>query len=90
MATSHDIPRWAAELETRIGVGSSPMCILHLNVADHIPLGDEFLPLRAFLVRRLGQRSRILFYNRSSGLTFGDLETEAIVRPFPSWATRPR
>jgi len=56
------------------------MCILHLNVADHIPLGDEFLPLRAFLVRRLGQRSRILSYNRSSGLTFGDLETEAIVR----------
>ena len=56
------------------------MCILHLNVADHIPLGDEFLPLRSFLVRRLGQRSRILCYNRSSGLTFGDLETEAIVR----------
>ena len=80
MGTSHDIPRWAAELETRVAAGSSPMCILHLNVADHIPMGDEFLPLRTFLVRRLGQRSRILFYNRSSGLTFGDLETEAIVR----------
>lgn len=77
---AHEIPGWAADLETRIASGSSPTCILHLNVADHIPLGDEFLPLRAFLARRLGQRSRILSYNRSSGLTFGDLETEAIVR----------
>jgi hypothetical protein len=49
-------------------------------VADHIPLAEEFLPLRTFLTRRLGQRSRIVFYNRSSGLGFGDLETEAIVR----------
>jgi SpoVK/Ycf46/Vps4 family AAA+-type ATPase len=80
MGMSPEIPEWAAELETRIGAGSSPLCILHLNVADHIPLGSEFLPLRAFLMRRLGERSRILCYNRSSGLTFGDLETEAIVR----------
>jgi SpoVK/Ycf46/Vps4 family AAA+-type ATPase len=80
METARDIPGWAAELETRIGAGSSPMCILHLNVADHIPLGDEFLPLRTFLIRRLGQRSRVLSYNRSSGLTFGDQETEAILR----------
>jgi len=74
---SHEIPGWAGELERNIEAGSSSMCILHLNVADHIPLGDEFLPLRAFLIRRLGERSRILCYNRSSGLTFGDLETEA-------------
>lgn len=80
MMASHDIPAWAAELESRIGAGSSPMCILHLNVADHFPLGEEFLPLRTFLVRRLGQNCRILSYNRSGGLTFGDLETEAIVR----------
>ena len=77
---SHEIPGWAAELERSIKAGSSSMCILHMNVADHIPLGDEFLPLRAFLIRRLGERTRILCYNRSSGLTFGDLETEAIVR----------
>jgi SpoVK/Ycf46/Vps4 family AAA+-type ATPase len=75
-----EIPGWAVELETCLGAGSSPMCILHLNVTDHIPLGGEFLPLRSFLIRRLGQRSRILCYNRSSGLTFGDLETETIVR----------
>jgi SpoVK/Ycf46/Vps4 family AAA+-type ATPase len=80
MAMAHDIPAWAADLEARIGAGSSPVCILHLNVADHIPLGDEFVPLRDFLVRRLGQRSRILSYNRSSGLAFGDLETETIFR----------
>ncbi len=80
MAVAHDIPGWVAELEARIGAGTSPVCILHLNVADHTPLGDEFVPLRTFLVRRLGQRSRVLCYNRSSGLAFGDLETEAIVR----------
>jgi SpoVK/Ycf46/Vps4 family AAA+-type ATPase len=80
MAATHKIPDWAAELEGRIGAGSSPLCILHLNVTDHIPLGDEFLPLREFLVRRLGQRSRILSYNRSSGLAFGDMEAETIFR----------
>ncbi len=75
-----EIPGWAQELEARIEAGSAPLCILHLNVADHIPLGDEFLSLRSFLVRRMGQRSRILCYNRSSGLAFGDAETEAIAR----------
>ena len=80
MATKHDIPGWARELEARIGAGSSPLYVLHLNVADHIPLREEFLPLRTFLIRRLGRRSRILFYNRSSGLHFGDLETETLVR----------
>jgi SpoVK/Ycf46/Vps4 family AAA+-type ATPase len=80
MGTASDIPAWAADLEMRIAAGSSSMYILHLNVADHIALGDEFLPLRTFLVRRVGRHSRILSYNRSNGLTFGDLETEAIVR----------
>jgi len=80
MRTSQEIPGWAQELEARIGAGSSPLYVLHLNVADHIPLGEEFLSLRTFLIRRLGRRSRILFYNRSSGLHFGDLETEAMVR----------
>ncbi len=80
MGTTQDIPGWAQELEARIAGGGSPLYILHLNVADHIPLGDAFVPLRTFLVRRLGQKSRVLCYNRSSGLSFGDLETEAIVR----------
>jgi SpoVK/Ycf46/Vps4 family AAA+-type ATPase len=80
MATKHGIPGWAQELEARIGAGSSPLYVLHLNVADHIPLGEDFLSLRTFLIRRLGRRSRILFYNRSSGLHFGDLETETLVR----------
>jgi SpoVK/Ycf46/Vps4 family AAA+-type ATPase len=80
MGTVRGIPAWAADLETRIAAGSSPMYILHLNVADHISLGDEFLPLRTFLARRVGRHSRILSYNRSNGLTFGDLETETIIR----------
>ncbi len=74
------IPDWAQELEGRIAVGGSPLYILYLNVADLMPLGDDFVPLRTFLVRRLGQKSRVLCYNRSSGLSFDDAETEAIVR----------
>ncbi|MGE5851110.1 MAG: hypothetical protein ACM362_13360, partial [Candidatus Methylomirabilota bacterium] len=80
MARKHGIPGWAQELEARIGAGSSPLYVLHLNVADHIPLGEDFLSLRTFVIRRLGHRNRILFYNRSSGLHFGDLETETLVR----------
>jgi SpoVK/Ycf46/Vps4 family AAA+-type ATPase len=80
MTVAHDIPGWAEELEARIAAGSSPLFILHWNVADHILLGDEFLTLRAFLTRRMGRRTRILQYDRSGGLQFGDLETEAIVR----------
>lgn len=80
MAVARDIPSWVMELEARIASGSSPLFILHWNVADYVPLGDEFLPLRAFLTRRMGRKSRILLYDRSGGLQFGDLETEAIVR----------
>lgn len=80
MAVASDIPTWVEELEARIATGSSPLFILHWNVADHIPLGDEFFPLRAFLTRRMGRKTRILLYDRSGGLQFGDLETEAIVR----------
>ena len=80
MSVTRDIPGWASELEARIGAGSSPVYVLHLNVADHVPIADGFVPLRNFLVRRWGQRSRILCYNRSSGLSCGDPETEAILR----------
>lgn len=80
MAGARDIPSWVEDLEARIAAGSSPLFILHWNVADHIPLEDEFLTLRAFLTRRMGRRTRILLYDRSAGLQFGDLETEAVVR----------
>jgi SpoVK/Ycf46/Vps4 family AAA+-type ATPase len=80
MAARQHIPEWAQELEGRIRAGTSPLFILHLNVGDYFPLGDEFVPLRTFLTRRLGQRAHILTYNRSSGLGFGDLETETTVR----------
>ncbi|HSB71864.1 MAG TPA: ATP-binding protein [Candidatus Methylomirabilis sp.] len=80
MAVARDIPAWAAELEARIAAGSTPVFVLHWNVADQVHLGDEFLTLRAFLTRRMGQRTRLIHYDRSGGLQFGDLETESLVR----------
>lgn len=74
------VPPWAIELEGRIRAGTSPVFILHGGVADYVRLGDRFVTLRSFLQDRLGPAGRVIFYNRSSGLVFGDPETETLFR----------
>ncbi|MFQ5882919.1 MAG: AAA family ATPase [Candidatus Methylomirabilales bacterium] len=70
------IPRWAQDLYERMEAGTSPLFVLHHNIADYVPLGEAFLAFPHFLTRWLCGASPVIVYNRSTGLRFPDEETE--------------
>ena len=72
---------WALELARRWNGGSYSLFVLHGNIFDVFPLpeGDRisYVPLQTYLVRRLfPERSCLLFYDISGGLTFGSAEMQ--------------
>jgi AAA+ superfamily predicted ATPase len=67
---------WALELARRWNGGTYSLFILHGNIFDLFPLQEgsaiHYVPLKTFLVRRLfPDRSCLLFYDISDGLSFG-------------------
>ncbi|HTL54663.1 MAG TPA: ATP-binding protein [Candidatus Limnocylindrales bacterium] len=67
---------WALELARRWNGGTYSLFVLHGNIFDLFPVQNngrlDYVPLKTFLVRRLfPQRSCLLFYDISDGLTFG-------------------
>ena len=67
---------WPLEFARRWNSDSYSLFILHGNIFDVFPLQSsasvEFVPLKAFITRRLfPDRSFLLFYDISDGLTFG-------------------
>ncbi|HYB73105.1 MAG TPA: ATP-binding protein [Candidatus Sulfotelmatobacter sp.] len=74
------LPAWARELEDRLAASTARVFILHYNVGDVVPVGDEYVPLRDFLGRWMGAAAPVLFYDRSRGLSFPDAEVEARFR----------
>jgi AAA+ superfamily predicted ATPase len=67
---------WALELARRWNGGTYSLFVLHGNIFDLFPVQDNsatsYVPLKSFLVRRLfPERSCLLFYDISDGLTFG-------------------
>jgi SpoVK/Ycf46/Vps4 family AAA+-type ATPase len=74
------LPAWARELEDRLAASLARVFILHYNVGDVVPVGDEYVPLRDFLGRWMGAAAPVLFYDRSRGLSFPDAEVEARFR----------
>jgi SpoVK/Ycf46/Vps4 family AAA+-type ATPase len=70
---------WALELARRWNAGTYSMFILHGNVFDLFPVDDgaTYLPLKAFLSRRLfPEREFLLFYDIGDGLSFGSAEMQ--------------
>ena len=69
------IPSWldAGVLE-RYHAGASHLFLLHGNVRDVHPFGEEYLPLANGLLALAGQRPYVVSYDVSSGLTFPDPE----------------
>src|SRR5580765_6893431 len=72
---------WALELARRWNGGSYSLFVLHGNIFDLFPLPDGdgigYVPLKTFLLRRLfPERSCLLFYDISGGLTFGSPEMQ--------------
>jgi hypothetical protein len=72
---------WALELARRWNGGTYSLFVLHGNIFDLFPVqagnGVEYVELQRFLVRRLfPQRSCLLFYDISEGLTFGTADMQ--------------
>lgn len=72
---------WALELARRWNGGTYSLFVLHGNIFDLFPVQDDgstsYVPLKTFLVRRLfPERSCLLFYDISDGLTFGSAEMQ--------------
>jgi SpoVK/Ycf46/Vps4 family AAA+-type ATPase len=70
------MPVWVRDLHERIEAETSNLFILHHNIADYVDFRGVFLPFPAFLARWLGETSRVIVYNRASGLRFPDEETQ--------------
>ncbi|HTL15925.1 MAG TPA: hypothetical protein VL793_01745, partial [Patescibacteria group bacterium] len=80
-ATRLPLRGWALELARRWNGGTYSLFVLHGNIFDLFPVQDNsqtsYVPLKSFLVRRLfPERSFLLFYDISDGLTFGSAEMQ--------------
>lgn len=67
---------WALELARRWNGSTYSLFVLHGNIFDLFPVQEnssiKYVPLKTFLMRRLfPDRSCLLFYDISGGLTFG-------------------
>jgi AAA+ superfamily predicted ATPase len=72
---------WALELARRWNGGTYSLFVIHGNIFDLFPVQDNshvsYVPLKTFLVRRLfPERSCLLFYDISDGLTFGSADMQ--------------
>lgn len=72
---------WALELARRWNSGSYSVFLLQGNIYDvfGVQTGEDiqYVPLKTFLTRRVfSQRSYLLFYDISGGLTFGSAEMQ--------------
>ncbi len=72
---------WALELARRWNGGTYSLFVLHGNIYDLFPVQDtgelHYVPLKTFLVRRFfPERTCLLFYDISDGLTFGSGEMQ--------------
>ncbi len=72
---------WALELARHWNGSTYSVFVLHGNIFDLFPVqengGVSYVPLKAFLTRRLfPDRSCLLFYDISGGLTFGSPEMQ--------------
>jgi AAA+ superfamily predicted ATPase len=72
---------WGLELARRWNGGTYSLFVLHGNIFDLFPIQESaataYVPLKTFLVRRLfPDRSCLMFYDISDGLTFGSGEMQ--------------
>ncbi len=74
---------WALELARRWNGSTYSLFVLHGNIFDLFPVQENssvnYVPLKTFLMRRLfPDRSCLLFYDISGGLTFGSPEMQKL------------
>lgn len=69
------LPGWAAELARKYRAGEASHFLLHHNIYDLMRGRNNYVSLPAFLQQELLGNKRIVFYNRSEGITFDSDET---------------
>ena len=74
---------WALDLARRWNGSTYSLFVLHGNIFDLFPVQENgnvnYVPLKTFLMRRLfPDRSCLLFYDISGGLTFGSPEMQKL------------
>jgi SpoVK/Ycf46/Vps4 family AAA+-type ATPase len=75
-------PAWARDFARKYFTKTLSLFILHGNVRDLVHTsegknGDRYVPLKDFLTDDLfASRDLVVFYDRSSGITFGNDETQ--------------
>ena len=75
------IPSWlTAGVLERYHAGASHLFLLHGNVRDLHPFGDDWLPLGEGLKRLTARRDVVVTYDVSSGLAFPDARREKATR----------
>jgi AAA+ superfamily predicted ATPase len=75
------LPAWLARgVLERYHSGGSHLFLLHGNVRDLQPFGEEFVPLTEGLARLAARRAIVVRYDVSSGLAFPDKERESAFR----------
>jgi len=75
------VPAWlSAGVLERYLAGASHLFLLHGNVRDLHPFGQDWLPLADGLKRLTRRRPFVVSYDVSSGLTFPDAEREKAAR----------
>jgi ATP-dependent 26S proteasome regulatory subunit len=71
------VPAWLATgVLERYHAGASHLFLLHGNVRDVHPFGDEFVPLREGLKRLFARREFVAAYDVSGGLEFPDADRQ--------------
>ena len=78
---SLQVPSWlSAGVLERYHAGASHLFLLHGNVRDLHPFGDDWVPLVEGLKRLTRRREVVVTYDVSSGLAFPDAEREKALR----------
>jgi transitional endoplasmic reticulum ATPase len=74
------IPSWLAGVLERYHAGGSHMFLLHGNVRDLQPFGEDYVPLAEGLARLAARREVVVTYDVSAGLGFPDKGREDAFR----------
>ena len=70
------LPNWAATLARKYFAGEASHFLVHHNIYDLVRSKDKYVGLTAFLKRELLGSKHLVYYDRSSGITFGSPDTE--------------
>ncbi|HET9317090.1 MAG TPA: hypothetical protein VFQ51_15970, partial [Vicinamibacteria bacterium] len=75
------VPGWLASgMLERYHAGASHLFLLHGNVRDVHPFGEEYVPLASGLATLFAQRPHVVSYDVSSGLAFPDQAREKALK----------